>query len=328
MGFKNTFNALFSKGKAYSYYTLEPLNQFVTLIKSINTTNVEEKTLAAETLFLEANWDVRNHLIFENISFISFIENWESLASESFLPKLLLGSLYTSKGWEIRGGDYIDAVSDTQWLGFEDYLTKAHEKINESLLMNPDLSEAYVLLLTIYIGLGDSEMQWDAYHNAIQLTPENLFAHNDMLWGQTPRWNCNANASLNDTEHFMLKAIETLSTPCKYYLWFSFIEECLEELEKDDYEDFINSETIRNQTNETISKFEFDTTLSVFNFQYANMVLKIAYELELEHPKLPEIAALVLPNTIFVNIWDDYADTPKEAAKCIKKVLKWNKHWL
>jgi predicted Zn-dependent protease with MMP-like domain len=310
---------------AYSAYQVKEFQPFLNCIKNITKHNIEQQTQEAERLFLTANWDVKTELLLSDTSDIPFLENCKDLYPKSFIIKLLLGELYIIKAWDIRGDDYVDTVNKEKWVGFENYLEKAIETLNACLEIKPDLAITYQCLMTAFVGLGGTDTVYELFKQAQQYEPENIYLYRDMMWAISPRWNCHAEASIDDMYQFMQDALDTIPSLNKYHLWLHYLQECETEMESEDYENYINDEKVREFTNIIINDFEHDKTLSSFNIHHANRILLTAYELSIENEKLLNIVDNVLPNNISLYIWQDYADTPKEAYKLIKELIKLNK---
>lgn len=106
----------------------------------------------------------------------------------SWLKDLFVGKHHVRSAWEARGSGWANTVSADGWLGFEEHLELARERLTRSWNSNPDHPAAAARMITVSMGMnGAADMRlW--FDRAIAARADYGLAYHYYLNGMQARW--------------------------------------------------------------------------------------------------------------------------------------------
>lgn len=110
---------------------------------------------------------------------------------DPWIAHTLEGVWEIRRAWELRGTEFAPKVTEKQWDGFAEHLSKARAALTAAHELRPDRPEAASEMITVSMGesnddhLGNQETWFDLATHAQFDYP---LAYHNRLWGLRPRW--------------------------------------------------------------------------------------------------------------------------------------------
>jgi hypothetical protein len=103
---------------------------------------------------------------------VATLKKWSASYPESAVPRLALARLYIEHGWNIRGTDYANTVSDSQWEQFADGNARGKAILLEAASLKDKDPMWYVLMQSIALGEGwDKPQARELFDQAVAFEP-------------------------------------------------------------------------------------------------------------------------------------------------------------
>jgi hypothetical protein len=162
----------------------------------------QEKYQELKTLFqnlenkYRSNIEIEEKIDLELDSVYNTRENLEPVLDkfiqeypESYIPYLYRANYLTGKGWQSRGGDFIESVSQKQFQWFKHFLLLAKNDIKKSLEIDDKILFSYILSIGIISSnhYSQDEMQTNI-EKSLEIRPESLLLWAKIVGTLTPRW--------------------------------------------------------------------------------------------------------------------------------------------
>ncbi len=128
---------------------------------------------------------------------------WRKQLPKSKLARLTEASLYSQRGWRIRGGGFSGTVAEESWKPFHDWQERAERLLESEAASLSSLPDYHTLLIDTKKALGKDPQS--AYENGIKQFPGYYEIHFSMLAYLLPRWHGGA----AEIERFAREATES-----------------------------------------------------------------------------------------------------------------------
>jgi len=125
----------------------------------------------------------------DRMAFIEDVEEAVELRPESAQARTVLISIYTDEAWRVRGSGYANTVSDEQWEGFHDFLsrTEKHGELAQTLDNRDPRLYANLLVHAMAISKPQEEL-YRLLEAGIDLEPRYYRIYSNAAYALTPRW--------------------------------------------------------------------------------------------------------------------------------------------
>lgn len=110
--------------------------------------------------------------------------------ADPWVRDVLAGLLHVDLAWQSRGSRYADEVTDAQWAGFFEHLTKARARLTRAWKLAPHLPEAPEAMISVAMGGGEQlgEKTFDWFERALDAQVDRIRSYEQMFWALQPRW--------------------------------------------------------------------------------------------------------------------------------------------
>jgi hypothetical protein len=105
-----------------------------------------------------------------------------------WLAKLLRGQYHINEAWRLRGGGYVDTVTEKGWQGFRENMDKAKTALTAAWRLNPAEPRPASKMITVGMGQGGAKEMRIWFDRAVAAQIDDSEAWQNFRWGLRPRW--------------------------------------------------------------------------------------------------------------------------------------------
>lgn len=120
---------------------------------------------------------------------INDCESWLNASPQSVTPRTALACTWFGYGWQARGRQYADTVSEEGWTLYRERLNRAYELVRKPVAGGSDCPERFNLLLRLAGGLGwDDTRYWHTFRESVSFASDYDQYYISAAIHLLPRW--------------------------------------------------------------------------------------------------------------------------------------------